>query len=67
MFPQRLDRLLPRNPGLIHDEFDILGLESRIIHLLPIIILLILLLLGRSSGGSGRTTIGSFPFATSTG
>lgn len=40
---QRLDRLLPRNARLRHDQLDILGLEPGIIHLLALILVVVLL------------------------
>lgn len=38
---QRLDRLLPADARLRHHELDVLGLETRIIHLLTIVLFLL--------------------------
>jgi hypothetical protein len=40
-----LDGLLPRDAGLLHDKLNVLGLETRVIDLLAIVLLLVLLLL----------------------
>ena len=42
---QRLDRALPAHARLRHHEFDVLGLEPGVIHLLAVILLLLCSLL----------------------
>lgn len=46
MFFQSLNGLLPRHTCLSHDQFNVLCLNARIIHLHPIIFLLFLLRIG---------------------
>lgn len=43
---ERLDGLLPRDAGLLHDQLNVLGLETGLVDLLAIVLLLFLLLLG---------------------
>lgn len=41
---ERLDSLLPRDARLLHDQFDVLRLKSRVVDLLAVVLLLFLLL-----------------------
>jgi len=40
---ERLDRLLPADASLSHDEFDVLGLESRVVDLFAVVLFLLCL------------------------
>jgi hypothetical protein len=48
---QCLDSLLPRNRRLLHDQLNILALESRLVHLLAIVLIFIILLFLASLNG----------------
>lgn len=49
VLPERLDGLLAGHVGLGHDQLDVLGLQTTLVHLLAVILLL--LLLGLNLGG----------------
>lgn len=43
VLPERLDGLLPGHVGLGHDELNVLGLQTRLIDFLSIVLILVLL------------------------